>query len=60
MAKTKAASRVTIPAAGDAKLVVDTHEVRLKFCTPLASRRLVRSVAETVEPPHSHKVCESA
>ena len=29
MAKTKAASRVTIPTAGDAKLVVDTHEVRL-------------------------------
>ena len=29
MAKTKAASRVTIPTAGDAKLVVDKHEVRL-------------------------------
>jgi bifunctional non-homologous end joining protein LigD len=29
MAKTKAASRVTIPERGDAKLVVDTREVRL-------------------------------
>ena len=29
MAKTKAASRVTVPTAGDAKLVVDKHEVRL-------------------------------
>jgi bifunctional non-homologous end joining protein LigD len=29
MAKTKAASRVTIPTAGDATRVVDTHEVRL-------------------------------